>query len=97
MTLGQNLGILLFFLPIMATAQGFAVSKLWNWFVMHTFTNIHLGVCHAIGLIILWNVINFSGNKNNDRTFDEYVTMTLGISLACMIFVLGGWILKGWM
>jgi hypothetical protein len=96
MTTAQNLYVLFLFLPIAAIAQGFAVSKLWTWFVENVFSNVHIGVCHAIGLIILFNVIVLSGNKT-DRDFEDYVTLCMGAAFTCLVFVFMGWIFHGLM
>ena len=107
------IGLALFVLAILASfagsiVKGWALSKLWVWFVMPLFPVPALTIVQSIGLVLVINFIMFTSTDTKladihkkimgteDESFGELLTKTLKSTLSGMfvaVMVVGlGWL-----
>jgi hypothetical protein len=81
----------------LALVRGWAISMLWNWFLVPLGLPL-LGVVHAIGIgLVLGVLVQQADGKKDDREAKEFIPQVLGFSIGWVITVGIGWIVQSFM
>ncbi len=90
----------IFLMAYGATMNGWALSKLWSWFIVKTFEIPALSVPAAIGFVLVVNylTIKLDGKKKDDREYWETLLEGAVISTLKPLAAVGfGAIVKLWL
>jgi len=80
--------------------RGYALSKLWLWFIVSTFGAAPLGIAQSIGLSLIVSFVTHQTDSYEDKDKSYGEKMTRAVLLAFMtpamaLFI--GWIVKGFL
>ena len=80
--------------------RGYALSKLWLWFIVSAFGVVPLGIAQSIGLALVVSFIThqYDGyidreKSATERLIENSVVLLLSPALALLV----GWVVKAWM
>lgn len=77
--------------------RGYALSKLWLWFIASTFGAAPLGIAQSIGLALVVSFMThqFNSSEDNKKSTDEKMVRNVAITLLspAMALIIG-WIVK---
>jgi putative flippase GtrA len=80
--------------------RGYALSKLWLWFIVSAFGAAPLGIAQAIGLSLIVSFLTHQTDSYEDKEKSLNEKMTRAVLLAFMtpaMALLIGWIVKGFL
>ena len=73
--------------------NGFALSKLWSWFIVETFGIIPIGIAQAIGISLIIGYITYQfidtkpdDSKNNNEKLFTQAGITIARPLGVLLF-----------
>jgi hypothetical protein len=83
--------------------KGFVFMMIWNWFIPHTFALPTISTAKAMGIIVVWAVLNGKmviDEQSSQRPLEEsieFVKTMLGNFMVMSGFALCiGWLVKHW-
>jgi hypothetical protein len=79
--------------------RGYALSKLWLWFIVATFGAASISVPQAAGLSLIVTMLTykFDDSENAEFTIDKVVSLLIVAAMMPAMFLLVGWIIKGFL
>jgi putative flippase GtrA len=97
------IGIITSFLIILVVTpiwRGYALSKLWLWFIVSTFGAAPLGIAQSIGLSLMASFLTHQVDTYQDKEKSSNERMTERVLYAFLspaMALLIGWIVKGFL
>jgi putative flippase GtrA len=80
--------------------RGYALSKLWLWFIVSTFGAAPLGIAQSIGLALVVSFLTHQYDSYEDKEKSATERMVTGVVIAFLspaMALLIGWIVKGFL
>lgn len=94
------LGMMVFSLPVILYAwliKGFALVKLWSWFVVPVFDLRPLRIPEAIGLAVLWSLATPTTASSNEEKGSEIIWRAMiGSTMKVIVSLVIGWAVHRW-
>lgn len=90
------------FLTFVSTVlRGYALSKLWEWFIVATFSLPSINIPTAIGISLIVSFLTAKvSTRKDDQTEDFYVQLSKSTLVGLMLPLIAlfmGWIVTFWM
>ena len=99
----KSIGIIitaLFAIIVSSIWRGYALSKLWLWFIVSTFGAAPLGIAQGIGLALVVSFLTHQVDTYVDKSKSATERMAAGVLIAFLspaTALLIGWIVKGFL
>lgn len=79
-------------IPLSIMINGFALMKIWNWFMVPTFELPALRLAQSIGIGLLWTTIRMPAGT--PKSENPGLSLIIGISVEPALVLATGWVVK---
>ncbi len=79
----------LFAIPVAILLRGWALQKLWSWFIVKQFNQLEISIPVALGIVTIIALLTYQNTDNSKK--DAMVTITVSI-LTPLMALFFGWI-----
>jgi hypothetical protein len=88
--------LVIIIIPLSTLINGFAVMKLWNWFIPSIFELRHIGLVQAMGLALVVRYLTYVVRHEHDErdTDEKLMSSIIGAVVVPAIGLALGWIIK---